>query len=724
MKKILLPVLLVSLLINCSKDSESEKEPDLVAPTLDFIIEGVSGNSTGQIVVSNQIEISINAQDNDGIAMVEAFINDEKVGQDNSPPYSIVVDISKYSSKSAAGKYKDYNLKITATDLSGNVGSAQQIINIDNELPGISDVTLLEGMVISGIENDFSFNVGDNEELISVNVFLNDSPLAHTADETYQISINSLDLTDGNNELRIVAEDVASNIATYSVGFIVDNTGPEIATEQLVDGQIVDEFMNIELEISDAYSEFNSLEIKFNDTVIAEFKEDGLQNLDFDPETFPVGEGELRFEATDGLGNVSTSSIGLSIVRRLIKIEIPEQYLSLSIMANHYVFASRMDGTLIDIQQLTSETRELILRSTSEFTSEEEFMITFITLIAPNWKTSHLYTIANLKRDLPGTLNLKAPNRNVSSGLTEYPLSGISEPTYVNARGSDYYFTGPQNGGKALLTFSPVNHMYPTEQVYMYYFNPLNNYMAYQLLDKPIANDFVIDFADFTDASVEERIINSSMTNINYWRLELYGYQNETDFNNEVFHSIYSYGLGIPGLNEYRYQLNTLFYDYSHQLSVGNYYTEGRGLPSSSIEQPGWTLDYNFSNNELQLTTSGAEHHVGMMSLSGGYSDSAPYEWQLVFDSQNTDMLVIPEIPDLLDFSEIYTQYQNSELEFGQVAISRFENIVDYPNYIDLIVKDNKSFVRTAYRFEAIYKRIDDGTFYFNPRNDFLYNDW
>ena len=122
MLKYLYFALIPFVIISCSSESQDteESEMDTISPEVEFSIVGFPKTSTSNepIVVSNQIEIKIDARDNGGIAKIEAFINDEKVGEDSTAPYNIIVDVSGYTSKiSQTSKFKDYILRITVTDI-------------------------------------------------------------------------------------------------------------------------------------------------------------------------------------------------------------------------------------------------------------------------------------------------------------------------------------------------------------------------------------------------------------------------------------------------------------------------------------------------------------------------------------------------------------------------------------------------------------------------------
>lgn len=123
LRPIMLLLAASTILYSCSSDSEDPvPEPDVIAPNVDFSIPGNSGTSSTETpVVSNQIVVDIDAQDAGGVAKVEAFINNEKVGEDTTAPYQITIDVSNYTSKNnLAAKFTDYTLKVTVTDNSGN----------------------------------------------------------------------------------------------------------------------------------------------------------------------------------------------------------------------------------------------------------------------------------------------------------------------------------------------------------------------------------------------------------------------------------------------------------------------------------------------------------------------------------------------------------------------------------------------------------------------------
>src|SRR5690606_9203746 len=118
------------LSISCSKDED--EAPDTIPPSVAFTIKGITQDLSQTPVIGNTIEIEISAQDAKGISKVEAFMNDVKVGEDNQPPFKITIDLTQYSKKltskgTALNKTQtQYTLKVSATDLSGNVASVER----------------------------------------------------------------------------------------------------------------------------------------------------------------------------------------------------------------------------------------------------------------------------------------------------------------------------------------------------------------------------------------------------------------------------------------------------------------------------------------------------------------------------------------------------------------------------------------------------------------------
>src|SRR5690606_38565144 len=591
----------------CSKDSE--EAPDITPPSVDFSIKGVTQSNTGAPpIIGNTVEIEISAQDAKGISKVEAFIDDAKVGEDKEAPFKITIDLYQYAKKlsgkgTAINKTQTlYTLKVSATDLSGNVSSVEQDIIVDNEMPTITEVTLENNAVITGAENEVTFKASDNEGITSLEVKINDVVVESTLDSLYRINIDTSVLEDGPNNLNITAIDEAGNTATYEAPFLADNTGPEITLEGLLQDSVIDESAVFSILAEDLYSDIDSLKVFVNDSVIVSSDAPDV-NLDFNPDDYATGDTTLKITAVDILGNTSTQEVGFQIKRLLVKINVPEDFLDPSI-SKFYVFASDSTGAVLDIKPLEFNTSFLKLNTLADISADTEYMLSFAYLYSGVGETSIIKTIQNVKRSTLDIIDLKNPERKSISAQNTYQASAIPTGISVVGEGSDYNSTwdteNPGNG-YYLEDYDVTGAESKSNQYYIYYHNTTNNNYGYQFADKPLASDFVLDYNNFVTDGVETRYINASSIqdpnkNSSLW---LYGYVNATDFENGINHRIWAYGSRNDAIIDntgLRYAFNSNFYNYSYKATLENYHIEAIGEPLDYYTAPDWTVDYTYSS--------------------------------------------------------------------------------------------------------------------------------
>lgn len=694
------------VLLSCTNDSESEKIPDVTAPTVAFSIAGMPNTpEDGIVVVSTLFVVNVEAKDEGGIAKVEAFINDEKVGEESKPPYSITIDLTSFVSK--VGKtegFDDYILKIIVTDSSGNSSSKDQNIRIDAQLPSITNVSITNGLIIGGGTNPVTFDVRDNEELSSVLVYMNDVIIANINDKNYELNIDTANLNDGDNNFKIEVKDIAGNIGSHSVQFIVDNSGPEITLEAIQDGQLIDQLTTLDPSILDAYSDIRLVEIFYDDRTI--FSTDEVLNVkfDFDPENYPAGEAILKIKAVDILGNANEVLLNVNVLRLLFTLNIPEGYLSPNISINHFLFASELDGNLIDMKEIIFETGVVKLYATGEFELGRDFTITFASL-GRNGVASYLNSFSHINRQNLNEMTLVVPNRYSGSSSSIVSVNGFSDSTQLFGYGRDYHFSSTQSGERQIQSFVPSNHMAESGPIYIYGFNPLNNFYNYRLLDRPIPANLEINFSDLSVENLVEKELRTNPEEfINSDRyFTLYGFRNQQDLDNDLYHNIWSYGYGQYIRSPFKYKLNTEFYEYAYELNIGNYREKGIGLPKDIIVVPNWSIDYTFENKIVSLTKSGTGHIVGSIYLEGGYDVSAPYEWNVFFDSNKDGNIALPKIPIVLQNYPIYNHYQNNYLEVVSVGLRKYDNMETYESFLEQTLKGNKAFQKSCPPYQSIF---------------------
>ena len=187
-------------LFSCSSDLE--EVPDTISPKVTFLIAGIpEAVGDGSVLVGSQIVVKVEAVDAGGIALIQAFIDDEPVGEVNILPYSISLDLTSYTSKtSGSEEFIDYSLKVVATDIAGNTAITEQNIKIDNTMPSVTGVSLKEGEVLSGNINSLNFNALDDDGLSSVSIYINENVSTTITDGNYEWNLDTSVLKDGEND--------------------------------------------------------------------------------------------------------------------------------------------------------------------------------------------------------------------------------------------------------------------------------------------------------------------------------------------------------------------------------------------------------------------------------------------------------------------------------------------------------------------------------------------
>lgn len=736
MKKFVLPFAFLALIVinSCSKESETKDGPDIASPTINFSIAGFPSNNTSgePIVVSNQIEIKIDAEDAGGIARTEAFIDDVKVGEDVAAPYSIIVNVSSYTSKiGSAKKYKDYVLKVTATDKVGNTTSKEQKINIDNELPSITDVSLKDNSVISGETNTLTFDVADNEELSAVTVYIGARALAEIQDENYELNIDTSALSDGENMLKIEAIDAADNTATHIVNLNVDNTGPEVTFSALVERQILDEEIVIAPDVTDALSNITSVEILHGDTSLALFNDSATSyQLNFDPEEFPVGDHILTCKAVDGLGNENSVEIPIRIYRRLITINIPEDRL-VPWITLPVVFISRMDGSLVTYKEILREDRQITLSVAEEFDLETEFMLSFY--LEDNSGSTKISTHQNLTRNRPGTLSLATPNRWVEKGLgPQIPIANFFTNDNLLISSGDTHHSNTWLSASANYSGSlntSEDHIYighgvsetnpkPFDSFYLFESNNSSSY-KYLLIENPIEEGYVVDKNNFISAGVETKSVTVEAANLagdGYSNLSIFGALTTDDEINNRYHLINLANINQNSGQPWEYKLNTIFPYFKHTFQFGKYFTERNGAPEESYTIPDLSVSYTSNENLVSIDIQGSGHILGRIRCTD--FDSPNYDWYITFNSETTTNIVIPDLPENIS-NPIVAIQKNGNIVVQSVELLKYESIVDYDDYIDKITKNQTNILDVCDWYEMVF--TSKTGFLNGPNHEFVF---
>ncbi|WP_421806330.1 Ig-like domain-containing protein [Flagellimonas sp.] len=703
----------------CSSESEEPTpEPDVIAPTVNFAIAGANSSPSGSTpVFSNQITIEINAQDAGGVAKVEAFINDQKVGEDTTAPFQITVDLSGYTSKMpSSGKFQDYTLKIVATDTSGNQSSTEQVINIDNELPSISNVSLQNGAIINGETNAVTFEVSDNEALSTIQVFLNNELFQEFSDGVFEFNINTLELSEGENSFRIEAVDLANNTANFDVAFISDNTGPEIIVSNLVDGQIIDESFNLSPQVQDEFSEVVAFTALLNGDTILESTTDQLGEVLIDPEELAVGEASFELVASDALGNETTLNLTNQVLRRLFKVQMENGFFE-STWFGFHILISEMDGSFIMLKSAKITDNELVLHAPAEFPLDKEYMVSFIgEENQGSWIETHMTVVQNLTRSNFTEINFSAPFGESMTQQT-IPMSGFFGVENVIGRGHGFQSTHDSNLESFSLESYEGSGYNPYNGYYLIGYNMGEDpsFYGYLKIDNPLSPGFVINRSDFSFDNINQGSTSFSGNGLATYNhnLNIWGFENAADVGNRNSHLIYdsNYTFNPVGTDNYYYP--TVFEAYQHHFRLNNYNTYRDGLPAAEYLLPNWTIEHTQSGNEVSIIKSGLGHTVGRLIVEIGSETNDSQLMPILFASSQEGPVYLPILPEELSNLNVYPIFQNQTYSVEYSELISFDTITTYEDYLDNVISSYKEHTEVAPIMESM-----------TNRNAFIFNNW
>lgn len=249
----------------------------------------------------------------------------------------------------------------------------------------------------------------------------------------------------------------------------------------------------------------------------------------------------------------------------------------------------------------------------------------------------------------------------------------------------------------------------------------MNEY-SYALLDSNISPDLVISPDMFTSQGVEYRFYEPIMNGQAFESstITLHGYFDQEEFNNNISHLIHSHGYGYLPTNGIPYFISDAFTNYKYSVRLNDYFTERTGEPEASFTPVDWTIDYTFLNNQIDITKSGMGHSVGKVSIDTDAPEiinglNVSYRWNLVFDSQEMDQVILPEIPEEIQSWGFYPLYENNNLKVQQVELRGYEGIIDYDAYLSSIIRESKFPYTVSPKMESKFKSLSQGYYYRAP---------
>lgn len=420
----------------------------------------------------------------------------------------------------------------------------------------------------------------------------------------------------------------------------------------------------------------------------------------------------LRVVATDTSGNTSSQEQPITIVSEtpLITINFPEAYIN-SNLIEFYIFASTMDGELLGEKKVNPNDNSVMVGTVKDITDNETFMLTFAELTPYGAKFS---TIANLTPQLLPEINLGSyPIFEPYPGINIFQAIGFNDTS-----GDELYIFGNRYMG--VLDHTTYDNIridrsncidcnYPSpDSLYFVKRNSTTGDYKYLTTAWDIDSNDTISYDDFIDTGIEKREIQINSTlgkQIAFSNYRILGYFNESDFENNFYHHVDTGLTNSTMDNKITYHYNEIFQKYAFEITLDGYYTYRTSIPPSTITPLDWTLDYTYGDGKITVEKNSSGDILGKIKLGSQTVDEdyIPYSWELIYNSQQTDGIKIPELPEEIKSWDFYEAFSTQSLQIDQVEIKKYDNISEYDDYIRKVIADNKKAYLISNTIESIF---------------------
>ena len=470
----------------------------------------------------------------------------------------------------------------------------------------------------------------------------------------------------------------------------------------------------------------------------------------------------LKVIATDNSGNETTEELPLNIPKKLITVNFPldEQNPERSQL---FVFASQMDGTLLAIEELQTNENSVTLYSSVDVPDNLEYMITIAEKNNAFYgETNELTTIQNINLATLKEINLKAMPRFTSDFVdkinpSEFPIEGFWDENttdflFMNGSGLDYsaqascncpYTTGSILPDSLIVInrYNNIGNGLITDNIYLQLGNATANTSESLVLDRTLLQPGFILSRDMfsTENMVLEQFEfpNLDLSNSKQPSLIVYAYDSTEDFDDNNYYKLEPYNYFENDRTITNFWLNTTFANYITEINYLQYTITHNGTAYAQYPGKEWTLSHTFENNTFNLTkNTNEEDVVGSIFLSDNfyqdYGGSAmmlngrdgTYRWSIKFDSQNTTVVNLPEIPSEIQSWIFSGKYANEPIgtieDSGQrnVELIKYEGLGTYEEYLQGIIKNNMKWYLVAPIKESV---SDNPSSYNSPVDGFSF---
>ncbi|WP_293758250.1 S8 family serine peptidase [Vallitalea sp.] len=285
---------------------------DNVAPTCN-ITSPANGDD-----VSGTININADAWDNIAVSKVEFYVDNNKIGEDTTSPYSYEWDTTTVSNAS-------HTLKVKAIDSSNNEGLSNEITVTVNNTSAVKYKTKTStGIASIFYSPQIDINVTANGKIdlklsgssssLEMRLYnpsgnllaTNSSSISYDATETgtYSIVVSAFSFFGADYSLTATYPVVSTQ--DEDIDLVEDSTETIEPTDVIVDGDIISDIMTIDTYVDENKS-IKLIELYVDENKVIQFTEIP-KVIEWDTTTVDNGNHEIQVKITDESGNVITST--------------------------------------------------------------------------------------------------------------------------------------------------------------------------------------------------------------------------------------------------------------------------------------------------------------------------------------------------------------------------------------------------------------------------------
>jgi len=230
-----------------------------------------------------------------GISGYELIVNGETVYEGEETEYELT-----------SLEDGTHEIEVIAEDNAGNSESETSEFKIDNEQPEVEIIRPEDGDLFA--DDTLMVEWEGSDELSGIagyELIVNGEVMYEGEDTEYELS----GLEDGNNDVKVIAEDNAGNTRESVVEIMVDTTPPELEVLEPKEGGIFsDDTVLVEWEGSDELSGIAGYELRLNDDLIYQGEETEYELTDLEDGTHLV-----EIIVADNAGNEQTKTVNFII---------------------------------------------------------------------------------------------------------------------------------------------------------------------------------------------------------------------------------------------------------------------------------------------------------------------------------------------------------------------------------------------------------------------------